>query len=466
MKNYLKIYMILCSSIFGISYAQAQNQLIIQNANVVMTGNNLVLNNTKLINNSSISTFQSGSGTVIVTGDAIAAQSELGGTSQTTFYNLEINKTTNGVSLTKEATITNQLTLTNGNIDLQSNNLNISSGGIISGGSSSSYIKTSSTGVLVREVGASNIVFPIGNSSYTPVTLNNAGTADNFNVRAENVVHQNGTSGNAITTDVVNATWYIDEAIANSSNVTATFQWNASDELTNFDRTQAFVSNYHTSKWNNGTTFAASGNNPYTLTQSGITSFSPFIIASDAAALPVELLYFYAKKEGENIRLDWQTATEINNSHFDVEWSKDGVSFEKIGEVAGAGTTNEVQFYDYIDDLNRVGFENRHSLHYYRLKQLDLPAGQAGFDEKFEYTNILSIEFHKLQIDYRIYPNPASNFITIENVVQEELIQIFSANGQLVEEHQAPINNRSISHLPKGTYFVKIGATVKRILIQ
>ncbi|MGB0862506.1 MAG: T9SS type A sorting domain-containing protein [Saprospiraceae bacterium] len=175
----------------------------------------------------------------------------------------------------------------------------------------------------------------------------------------------------------------------------------------------------------------------------------------NAAALPVELLYFYAEKQNENVRLDWQTATEINNSHFDVEWSTDGISFEKIGQVQGAGSTNSIRFYDFLHTSPALGFN------YYRLKQVD-------FDGKYEYSDILNIEFQTRNIEYRIFPNPASSFITIENVEAGEVIQIFSVNGQFVKTLHCNVSTAiiDISNLPKGTYFIKIGTTVKRILIQ
>jgi hypothetical protein len=181
----------------------------------------------------------------------------------------------------------------------------------------------------------------------------------------------------------------------------------------------------------------------------------------DAAVLPVELLYFYAEKVDEGVQLDWQTVTEINNSHFDIEWSKDGISFEKIGEVAGAGTTNEVQFYEFLHKLDFPSFQNLESL-YYRLKQFD-------FDGSYIYSDIVNItieEYNNLTIN--IYPNPTTDFITIENALVGENIQIFSANGRLVKNIQASNTKYQISihDLPKGTYFIKIRETVKRILIQ
>lgn len=470
MKNLIKIYLVLAAWSFWVSNdLNAQTILNISNNNLVQNGGYLVLKNTKLQNDG---TLQANDGTVVISGDAANSNSAIAGTSLTTFYNLEINKTSNGTQLENDINIANQLTLTSGNIDIQSYDLTIQNTTNISGGSANSYVKTSDIGVLIQEVSNSNVVFPVGNQSYTPVTLNNSGAIDDFNVRVENVVYENGTSGNAITTDVVDATWFIDEASAGSSNITATFQWNGSDEMTDFDRTQAFISNYDNNQWNNGTASAASGSNPYTLTQSGISQLSPFIIASDANVLPVELLYFYGEKVDEGVLLNWETATEINNSHFDIEWSIDGISFEKIGEVAGSGTTNESQFYEFLDNRTDIALQGLH-YHYYRLKQVD-------FDNKYEYTNIIqiTIEFPTtIGNDNKrvsIYPNPAAHYLKIESQdLIGETVQVFNVNGQLVKEFQhlpmaigTSITNVPITNLPNGTYFVKIGEQIKKLIIE
>jgi hypothetical protein len=453
MKSTLNIILIGIAFFYSVHITQAQTKLTLSGNQVKQTGGYIVLKNASLVNNS---TFQSSGGTVLITGDAADANSTIDGTSTTTFNNLTINKSSNNVMLENGTVVTNTLTLTSGNLDLQENNLTVSSGGSISGGSSSSYIKTSGTGVLIREVGATNVVFPVGKASYTPITLNNSGTTDNFLVRVENIVYKDGTSGNEVTTDVVDVSWHVDEEVAGNSDLSMTVQWNSSDELTDFDRTNAFLSHYTGGAWNYYATQAAVGSDPYTITQANITDFSVFTLASNSAALPVELLYFYAEKQDENVRLDWQTANELNNAHFDVEWSTDGHSFEKIGQVEGAGTSNDINFYDFLHITPALG------LNYYRLKQVD-------FDGKFEYTNIIQVNFEETNFaSIKVYPNPATDYITIDGMQLGEVVQIFSVNGQLMKEINPTASSMQyiVSDLASGTYFVKVGEQVKKFIIQ
>ena len=444
-----------------------QNTFIISSGNVNVTnGSNIHLKNTKFQNNGA---FDAGTGRVVIEGDAVTNLSTIGGSSPTTFYDLTINKSSNDATLGQNISISNQLTFTSGKFEIGNYNLTMGNSASFAGQNQDRYIVTGGTGSLVRQVGNSWTAFPVGNSKFNPARLKNAGVLDNFSIRVADQILQNGTSGSAVTQGVIPRTWFIEEATIGGSNVSMRLIWRPIHQGTGFDAANSQIAHYTGGAWQGqGSAAAATADNSYSSDHkyreaTNITSFSPFGIQSNAS-LPVELLYFYAEKQGKNVRLDWQTATELNNSHFDVEWSTDGISFEKIGEVAGAGTTTEVQLYDFLHE-NPVNGEN-----YYRLKQVDLPTGQAGFDEKHEYTNIIEITFDiARQMDISIYPNPAAHYLKIESEdLIGEMVQIFSVNGQLVKElqHQSPITNLPITNLPNGTYFVKMGKQVKKLIIQ
>lgn len=91
--------------------------------------------------------------------------------------------------------------------------------------------------------------------------------------------------------------------------------------------------------------------------------------------LPVSLTSFTARKSNNQIQLAWSTASESNNSHFEIERSVNGTDFVKIGERKGAGNSSSVLNYSFIDNNPASG------TNYYRLKQVD-------FDGKFEYSDI------------------------------------------------------------------------------
>ncbi|WP_113634735.1 hypothetical protein [Nubsella zeaxanthinifaciens] len=88
--------------------------------------------------------------------------------------------------------------------------------------------------------------------------------------------------------------------------------------------------------------------------------------------LPVSLTNFTAKanKQG-SINLAWSTASEQNNSHFEITRSADGKAFSKIDQVAGANNSSSIKNYSYTDANPIAG------VNYYQLKQVDFDGTSA-----------------------------------------------------------------------------------------
>ncbi len=113
--------------------------------------------------------------------------------------------------------------------------------------------------------------------------------------------------------------------------------------------------------------------------------------SSNASALPIELLFFNgADKDSYNF-LEWATATEINNDYFMIERSADGIAFEGIGFIKGAGTSTSENYYSYKD------FSPFTPISYYRLKQFD-------FDKKSSVSNIIAIHRQNKILRTIVYP--------------------------------------------------------------
>jgi len=100
-----------------------------------------------------------------------------------------------------------------------------------------------------------------------------------------------------------------------------------------------------------------------------------FTISDLNTPLPVELVKFTACRQGADARLNWRTASEKNNAYFDVERSLDGLLFERVGRVAGQGSSAQVHDYQLADaKVARYGVPTL----YYRLQQVDAD-GTAAF---------------------------------------------------------------------------------------
>ncbi|RYY98314.1 MAG: hypothetical protein EOO11_08405, partial [Chitinophagaceae bacterium] len=158
----------------------------------------------------------------------------------------------------------------------------------ITGAGPSSYIVTNGTGSLVIEsVGpggrTGTVVFPIGTPAfYNPATIANSGSIDAFRARVQPGVNP-GYAGEAPTGsnfvgNVVNSTWMLGEGTAGGSDVSIGLQWSGAQELAGFNRAQSQVGHYRNGAWQLGTAGAATGTDPYTRTEGGFTSFSPFSV--------------------------------------------------------------------------------------------------------------------------------------------------------------------------------------------
>ena len=170
--------------------------------------------------------------------------------------------------------------------------------------------------------------------------------------------------------------------------------------------------------------------------------------------LPVELISFRAKKSEDIVTLNWSTATETDNERFEIEYSTSGEDFKKIGEVRGKGTSVEVTQYFFNHENPTLG------QNYYRLKQVD-------FDQRFEYSNVVSIlvETDKKNIG-DFYPNPSEGGIVFldynSNRNSDLNIFIYNVAGKNIFENKIKIekgaNNLSFdfSTLEKGIYFVRL----------
>lgn len=197
---------------------------------------------------------------------------------------------------------------------------------------------------------------------------------------------------------------------------------------------------------------SSTGNNFFGANYLEITvdKFSEFWIhgTTDASPLPVELLYFNATKHGENnVELNWATATELNNDYFQLERSRDGVTFETITVVDGAGNSTIEIEYTHIDRSPFAG------MNYYRLKQVD-------FDGQFEYFPIQAVELGR-NMELNVFPNPADNKVTLEGSnIDANQVVVLNAEGKIIQSVR-PIQlgdnhvEIEISTLPKGVYIIQ-----------
>ncbi len=183
--------------------------------------------------------------------------------------------------------------------------------------------------------------------------------------------------------------------------------------------------------------------------------FKP-IVMPIVAILPVKYLSFNANAYSSDVMLSWVTSDEINNNHFEVERSIDGISFIAIGKVLEGFVSGTRKSY-LFKDLN-VGVEVN-GVVYYRLKQIDI-------DGKGTCTKTLAVKLNTTTVDIQTFPNPFVESVNVRfnsNQSNTASIYILIINGQKIITQQAAVNKgnntmqlNSVASLKRGTYILQL----------
>jgi hypothetical protein len=164
-------------------------------------------------------------------------------------------------------------------------------------------------------------------------------------------------------------------------------------------------------------------------------------------ALPVRFLEFNAENYKNSIRLKWSTAQENNSSHFEIEKSADGISFNVIGTVQAAGNSNALSEYSYTD-------VDPGAINYYRLRQVDL-------DNRATYSKTIWIKYEPVSLVKKII-NPMQNILSVQlntaaTPAGSEWI-LYDMNGKMIRRENilGSTINETISWLTAGMYLLEI----------
>ncbi len=180
--------------------------------------------------------------------------------------------------------------------------------------------------------------------------------------------------------------------------------------------------------------------------------------SANSTALPVTLQSFNVTLKNKRTFLEWTTASEVNNKHFEIMRSEDASSFVKIATVLGQGTSSELHRYQYLDEVLPGG------TYYYKLIQVDL-------DGTSTTSKTLTISIIDEDDALRVYPNPATNMLFIQTKSEIKSIELFNNVGQKFIQKLQPTSDGyslDINHVPAGIYTLKVdgGQTVhKKIII-
>jgi hypothetical protein len=423
--------------------------------------------------------------------DNTIAQS-IGGGQPVSVANLDVNKASGVLNVTVPVTVTGTLAMANGNI--------VNPSSVITLGTSStdpgtlSYTSGTITGSLRRYFDASatpgsGYYFPVGNSSNTRGSTidftSSPGTNQYLTVR-----YQPGTAMGAsplydglplMTNDAVVIQNYEDEGFweinptadnyttsINSVPYTITLQMKNLTTVNDRSTVRIIKAAGSNNASDNHVTWTSlnfganpvvgASNTDFTVTGTS-TGFSWFGAGSgNNNPLPVELVSFSGVCDNGLINLTWQTASEFNSSHFDVEKSRDGENWQVLTKIQSAGTSNELITYQTADH-SAIDGNN-----YYRLRQVDID----GTDKVYDPINVSCAEVTTGY--FTSFPNPSgTSFQVIVNnkeLVGNCTMNIVDATGKVIEQRQIEVKdgiNMFVinQEMAPGIYFLNISNEFK-----
>jgi hypothetical protein len=205
-----------------------------------------------------------------------------------------------------------------------------------------------------------------------------------------------------------------------------------------------------------------------------VYQFCEFLAAAGFGILPVEYVYFKAELQNKRaVKLSWATATEYDNSHFEILRSVNNLNkWQKIGTISGRGFSETIEEYTFEDENLPLGGGNV----FYRLKQVD-NSGDFGFSK---VVSAKVPQLSELKGVWKVYPNPTDGFdfnfeLVDRSKYKDELIQV-RLSGPLAT--QALFTSKDISVLglelqqvlqqsKKGVYILQVtwGQNIEHIKI-
>ncbi|MES2388805.1 MAG: choice-of-anchor Q domain-containing protein [Bacteroidota bacterium] len=300
-----------------------------------------------------------------------------------------------GISLSDNITINNTITFTAGNITTGSNS-------VIFGTSATDPVETSSGKIIgISEMAARSV--GTGSLQFLGVGID-AGTDDLGNVSVKRTTGSAGISTGMGNTGIA-ATWNITAANQPVQGRGATFTW-LDPDFTNGRNTSVMqVFRNETGTWEKSGYYQQPTGTATTKTVRVRTrGFSDWTVSDALNPLPVKLVSFAAVRKNELVEVQWATASEVNDSRFEVERSENNKTWHTVSTVAINGNSSTLKHYKITDA--GADMKNNNILSY-RLKVVDL-------DGSVWYTHTAQVTSDAAVVKYSIHPNPFGSELMLD----------------------------------------------------
>lgn len=257
---------------FGMGVLSAQNTTVQPGASIHLVGSGKLILQGNLTNNGNVQSADQSA--LRFAGDT---RSAISGSGSTVLQDLQLAKNNESVELLQPVAVNGILEFVNDANYLFCVDDTLTLGptiGSIVGADANNYVVTNGAGVLLKKQVAGGFFYPVGfdQSTYNPVAITNSGGAEDLGIRCREHILSHASAGAPAAQKVVDASWDLVKPQSNGANLNLDLTWNGGDELTNFNRSQCFVSQFYNGNWDIQTLSAATGIDPYTATRLGLVT--------------------------------------------------------------------------------------------------------------------------------------------------------------------------------------------------
>lgn len=187
-------------------------------------------------------------------------------------------------------------------------------------------------------------------------------------------------------------------------------------------------------------------------TMTGITKRRSCLPFPTCGVVPVKLIGFSGKTNDQINNLYWTTTSEENFSHFEVERSNDGSTYNSFARLNSKGSFGRGATYSLNDAYPFAGYS------FYRLKMIDK-------DGSFSYSDIVRLETSRKSVALTmLYPNPVKDQLNIQiqsDKTQSLSVSLTDMSGKLIMSNtlnvSTGLNNRmlNLNQLASGIYLLQ-----------
>lgn len=340
--------------------------------------------------------------------------------------------------------------------------INVSGGGHIISESEYNLVKWN-TGITI---GSFTIPYGYSTTDYLPLTVNKTSngspvngfllsstysTASDNLPWSEDVTNMNNIAGGAGELYVLDRWWIVDASSYSTTkpNVDLTFTYRESEE---YDAPNIISeSSLQAQQWDSDANGwkAPSGTQSGSQVTTSITGsnfFRNWVLSDIVLPLPIDLIHFSTLCDGSTTKIEWETSSELNNDFFTLEKTVDGIHFEPVTQIQGAGNSTLMHYYSYEDHFSSEEM-------YYRLTQTDYD----GNTTKSEL--IASKKCFQNDPHITIYPNPSSGKVMFEYLNKNNdfiSAKIVDMLGNNIENSNQAKDFFDLSDMAEGVYFLQL----------